>query len=100
SDRQGLTDARGRYRLTANRSQSTARLVFSKSGYAPAQVEVEMRKRLLNAAPDAVLWPLPLNPGVYTMEGHKYIAADWVLPKQYYLKDGTSAFGAELPETL
>ena len=98
--RQDLTEARGRYRLTADGSRSTVRLLLSKSGYAPTQLEVELRGRMLISAPDAVLWPLPLNPGVYTMDGRKYIPADWVLPRQYYLEDGSSAFGAELPETL
>jgi hypothetical protein len=100
TDRQDLSDALGRYRLTASRNLGDARLQLSKSGYAPADVTVELHGRLLVDAPDATLWPLPLNPGVYTLRDAKYVAADWVLPKQYYLKDGSSSFGAELPEPL
>lgn len=100
TDRQDLSDARGRYRLTTSRTRSRAHLQLSKSGYAPAELDIELGKRMLVAAPDATLWPLPLNPGIYAVNDHQYVATDWVVPKQYYLKDGSSAFAAELPETL
>ncbi len=100
TDRQDLSDALGQYRLTSERTRGDARLQLSKSGYAPAEVTVQIGRRLVVPAPDATLWPLPLNPGVYSFSGAQYVSADWVLPKQYYLKDGSTAFGAELPETL
>ncbi len=97
---QELTDGLGQYRLAASRSAKRVGLGFSKSGYAPARVDVELRGRLRVKAADVPLWRLPSNPGAYTLrEGH-YIPADWVLPSQYYLKDGGEVYGVELPETL
>jgi hypothetical protein len=100
TERQDLSDARGRFRMTASRTATTARLQLSKSGYAPSEVTVDLKGRLLVSAPDSTLWALPMNPGVYTLDDLRYLAADWVLPKQYYLKDGSTTFGAELPETV
>lgn len=100
TSQQDLTDALGQYRLTASRSAKRVGLKFSKSGYAPTRIDVELRGPLSVKAADVPLWRLPSNPGAYTWRAGRYIPADWVLPSQYYLKDGGEVYGVELPETL
>jgi hypothetical protein len=97
---QDLTDGVGRYRLAVYRGADSVRLRFSKSGYAPAETPVSLDNRLRIEAPETALWLLPLNPGVFTLRNAKYLGVDWVLPKEYTLKEGGSEYGVELPEAL
>jgi len=90
---QDLSDGLGRYRIATPAGAFT--LVFSKSGYTSAQLKIEARHR--GAAPDAKLWVLPMNAGVYDATPAAYRETTWALPKQHYLKDGSAAFGIELP---
>lgn len=89
---QDLTDGLGRYRVGT--SPGAVTLLFSKSGYTSAEVALEANHR--GAAPDAMMWVLPMNAGVYVVTDRDYGETSWALPKQYYLKDGSAAFGIEL----
>lgn len=89
---QDLTDGLGRYRIAVPAGSDA--LVFSKSGYTSAKVPLTAGR---GAPPEAVLWVLPTNAGVYDAGQHHYRESTWVVPKQHYLKDGSAAFGVELP---
>lgn len=96
ADTQDLTDALGQYRIAVPANADA--LLFSKSGYTSAKVPLEKGRR--GTPPEAVLWVLPMNAGVYDASQQTYHESTWVVPKQYYLKDGSAAFGAELPAEL
>lgn len=93
ADTQDLTDALGQYQIAVPAGADA--LLFSKSGYTSAKVPLEKGRR--GAPPEAVLWVLPMNAGVYDASQQTYHESTWALPKQYYLKDGSAAFGVELP---
>lgn len=92
--RQVTTDVLGHYRVSAD--SAAARLTFSKSGYATAELilgsEADGRR---NA--NVQLWQLPLNAGVYFFEAGRYRPLEWVLPGQYFMKDGSVAYGTQRP---
>lgn len=90
---QDLTDVRGRYNVRI-RAGSTV-LLYSKSGYAPGRLEVTANPAGGHRVRDVALWRLPLNPGVYLVDNYRYDSADWVVPKQYFLKEGTLVYGTD-----
>ena len=87
TDRQALTDARGHYGLWPRADTFT--LEFSKSGYAPAQLELSQGAR----TGDIQLWKLPVHDGVYLADANRYTPMTWVIPGQFFMADGTIAFG-------
>ncbi len=90
---QDLSDGLGHYRIEAPPGPVT--LAFSKSGYTSAQLALESKRR--GATPEVSMWVLPMNAGVYDVTPLTYHETSWALPKQHYLKDGSAAFGIELP---
>jgi hypothetical protein len=94
SSDQDLTDGLGRYKVAA--APGNARLEFSKSGYTSSELVVTANSR--GDLPDAMLWILPLNPGVYVVNDLRFVETQWAVPKQHNLTDGTLAYGIELPE--
>lgn len=93
---QDLSDGLGHYRIEA--APGPVKLVFTKSGYTSARLALEGKRR--GATPEVVMWVLPMNAGVYDVTPLTYHETSWALPKQYYLKDGTAAFGIELSPGL
>jgi hypothetical protein len=95
---QDLTDGLGHYRIPL--AQATARIVFSKSGYTSAELPLNQAAGRGTAMPEVALWRLPMNPGVYVVNDLRFAEATWVVPRQFYLKDGTASYGAELPKEV
>ncbi len=98
ADEQDLTNGLGHYRVPL--SSATRHIEFSKSGYTSAKVAVDAAVRRGAAMADVVLWPLPQNPGVYVVNGQRFSETTWVVPRQFYLKDRTASYGAELPKDI
>ena len=95
STTQDLTDGLGNYRLAA--SGGPVHLAFSKTGYSSAELTVDASKR---RGANASLWPLPLNAGIYVVSDLHFVSMTRVVPKEYDLKDGTKAFGTQLPDDV
>lgn len=95
SGQQDLSDARGRYHVRASAGDLV--LSYSKSGYAQAELSLAAVPAKRVHAGDVALWRLPLNPGVYIVRNYQYERADWLVPKQYYLKEGSVVHGIERP---
>jgi len=92
---QDLTDGLGRYKLAA--APGAVRVAYSKTGYASIERTLEASSR---KGAEVSLWPLPIDPGIYIVENFRFIDTTRVVPKQYFLKDGTAAFGALFPEVV
>lgn len=90
-ERQALTDARGHYRIKPSSSGSA--LDFSKTGYAPARLKVDPDTRRQATHGDIQMWRLPESAGVYLFGGHRYEQMSWVIPRQFFMSDGTVAYG-------
>lgn len=90
-ERQAITDARGHYRITP--SSSDAMLNFSKTGYAPARLRLDPDTRRQATHGDVQMWQLPESAGVYLLDDHRYRQMSWVIPRQFFMSDGTVAYG-------
>ena len=87
---QAITDARGHYRI----APADAALDFFKTGYAPARLRPDPNARRHAARRDVQMWPLPGSAGVYLLEDYRYIQISWVIPQQFFMSDGTVAYGS------
>ena len=90
-ERQTITDARGYYRITPSSSDAT--LDFSKTGYSPAQLRFDPDTRRQATHGDVHMWRLPESAGVYLLDDHRYRQMSWVIPRQFFMSDGTVAYG-------
>lgn len=97
--RQVTTDARGNYRIAA--SPRDLALDFSKTGYAPAQIRLDgASPKERTKAGDVSMWQLPEIAGVYILEDHRYLSTSWAIPAQFFISDGTVAYGTRSEPTL
>lgn len=90
---QDLTDVRGRYRLRLEPGAN--RLSYSKSGYTVAERDLNVPNARSMPVEDTTLWPLPLQPGVFLVENHRYRETQRFVPSRFYLADETVALGIE-----
>ena len=86
---QAITDARGHYRI----APADATLDFFKTGYAPARLRLDPNTRRQTARGDVQMWPLPGSAGVYLLDDYRYDQISWVIPRQFFMSDGTVAYG-------
>jgi len=90
-DAQAVTDARGHYRIAS--ATEDAILDFFKTGYAPAQIRLDADTRRRTAHGDVQMWQLPGSAGAYLLEDYRYNQISWVMPQQFFMSDGTVAYG-------
>lgn len=85
-----LTDARGGYSL--RRRPGPVLLRFSKTGYSPAELalNIEGGKRL--SLPTVRMWRLPERAGVYILDESGYTETTWVNPKNFFMAEGGMAY--------
>lgn len=88
---QATTDARGHYRIRPSSSDAT--LDFSKTGYAPARIRLDPDTRRQATHGDVQMWRLPESAGVYLFDDRRYKQMSWVIPRQFFMSDGTVAYG-------
>ncbi len=90
-DTQAITDARGHYRIAS--ATADAMLDFFKTGYAPAQVQLDADTRRQAVRGDVQMWQLPGSAGAYLLDDYRYTQISWVIPRQFFMSDGTVAYG-------
>ena len=88
---QAITDARGHYRIGSATTDET--LDFFKTGYAHARLRLNPDTRRKAAQGDVQMWPLPGSAGAYLFENYRYSEISWVIPRQFFMSDGTVAYG-------
>lgn len=82
---QALTDARGDYRLRA--APGWQELELAKTGYTPGRVATGELRHGWNEVPDATLWPLPVDRGIFILSDYRYIPLDRGEPKPFATRD-------------
>jgi Carboxypeptidase regulatory-like domain len=96
-DRQALTDARGHYRFVCPPGIYNA--AYAKSGYTLETGTVDTSNRRWNTQETVSLWNLPPKDGVFIYEDHRYVPAEWMVPKQFFMRDGSMSYGIQrVPE--
>ncbi len=88
---QAITDARGHYRIAPATRDAT--LDFFKTGYAPARLRLDPDTRGQATRGDIQMWPLPGSAGAYLLDDYRYNQISWVIPRQFFMSDGTVAYG-------
>ncbi len=87
------TDARGKYSIF--QPFGDIRLHFAKSGYAPAEITVEVNAAQQLALPTVEMWQIPPGAGVYLFDEGRIIEASRVTPRNFLLADGSTAYGSQ-----
>ncbi|MCH7960664.1 MAG: carboxypeptidase regulatory-like domain-containing protein [Candidatus Hydrogenedentes bacterium] len=85
-----LTNARGGYRLL--RSPGPVLLRFSKTGYSPAEFELNVKPGKTVSVPTIRMWQLPERAGVYILDESGYTETTWVNPKNFFMAEGGMAY--------
>ncbi len=88
-EKQTITDARGHYRIAT----TDATLDFFKTGYAPARLRLDPNTRRQATHGDVQMWSLPGSAGAYLLDNYRYNQISWVIPRQFFMSDGTVAYG-------
>ena len=98
SEMSGLTNALGRYQFRF--PQGAEVLLFDKTGYAPARLELPSGGASFLYEPVA-LWRLPAREGVYLLEGSEFGALTRDVPEQMLMQDASLAYTAKrIPERI
>ena len=99
SDLSALTNALGTYQFRF--SQGAEVLLFDKTGYAPARLELSSEGGALAESEAVELWRLPAREGVYLLEGSEYSLLTRDVPEQVLMQDGSLAYTAKrIPERI
>ena len=80
-----ITDLQGGYSVRARRGP--AALMFMKTGYATARLEVDASGGGRVEAPEARLWPLPESEGVFLFSKYRYTELEHPRPLAYMAAD-------------
>ncbi len=89
---QGLSNALGRYTVKYEPGQLS--LYFSKTGYTPGMLVLDVNEMRSVEATPVLLWRLPEGKGVYFYENHRYRRTDFVNPAPFKSKlDGSIIYG-------
>lgn len=91
SEYEAATDGLGHYSLRCSPGALT--VDFMKTGYTPGVLEAEVKDRIMVAARDVVLWPLPVRKGVYLFERFRYHETTRTEPKRYLSTENKPIFG-------
>lgn len=86
-----LTNALGEYRISAPPGEYT--LLYAKTGYTIFDQVVRADEAANSAVPDVHLWNLPPENSVFLYQNAIYTPTTWVIPKRYYMADGTTDYG-------
>lgn len=84
-----LTNTRGKYRLVRTTGQT--RIRFSKTGYSPAELVLDIPRGRSFKAPTVEVWRLPQRAGVYVFDKGRYEETTWVSPKNFFMSEGGMA---------
>ncbi|MCH7958794.1 MAG: carboxypeptidase regulatory-like domain-containing protein [Candidatus Hydrogenedentes bacterium] len=85
-----LTNARGGYRLL--RRPGPVLLRFSKTGYSPAELRLNVKPGKTVPVPTVRMWQLPERAGVYILDESGYTETTWVNPKNFFMAEGGMAY--------
>ncbi|MCH7908577.1 MAG: carboxypeptidase-like regulatory domain-containing protein, partial [Candidatus Hydrogenedentes bacterium] len=85
-----LTNSRGGYRLL--RSPGPVLLRFSKTGYSPAELRLNVKPGKTVPVPTVRMWQLPERAGVYILDESGYTETTWVNPKNFFMAEGGMAY--------
>lgn len=85
-----LTDARGGYSLRRRRGPVLLR--FSKTGYSPAELALNIESNKRISVPTVRMWRLPERAGVYILDESGYTETTWVNPKNFFMAEGGMAY--------
>ena len=92
TDYQGLSNALGEYRVKYVPGELS--LYFSKTGYTPGMLLLNVAELRQVQATPVMLWPLPEGKGVYEYQNHRYRRTDFIEPQQLKtLLDGQVIYG-------
>jgi hypothetical protein len=93
SDAHAVSNARGEYALAVQPGQHTA--TYAKSGYTLSRLEFSKTLDDTGPIPDVKLWNLPPQNSVFLYSDTIYTPTTWVIPKQFYMSDGTIDYGTQ-----
>lgn len=91
--RQAVTDSRGQYSLSC--PPGYLEVEFHKTGYTPAELQLEIPEPRTVQMTQAILWPLPSAQGVYFFRGNRYTSLTRAQPRRYLSESGESIFGSK-----
>lgn len=93
SDIAAVSNGRGEYALALTPGPHT--ISYAKSGYTMSRLSLSDGETDLETIPDVNLWNLPPQNSVYLYHNTLYTPTTWVIPKRYYMSDGTIDFGTQ-----
>lgn len=88
-----LTNALGEYRIAAAAGEYT--LLYAKTGYTIFDQVVVAEEAAPSEVPEVRLWNLPPANSVFLYDNTNYTQTTWVIPKRYYMADGTTDYGTQ-----
>ncbi|MCC6488024.1 MAG: carboxypeptidase regulatory-like domain-containing protein [Candidatus Hydrogenedentes bacterium] len=89
---QGLSNALGEYRVKYVPGELS--LYFSKTGYTPGMLLLNVEQLRQVQATPVMLWPLPEGKGVYEFQDYRYRRTDFIEPQQLKtVGDGQIIYG-------
>jgi Carboxypeptidase regulatory-like domain len=91
TNHEALTDAVGTYQVYFK--PGTVQLSFFKTGYTPGRLELDVDAPRQVQAAQVVLWPLPVNKGVYLYEDFRYRELTRIKPSLFVPATGAPAYG-------
>lgn len=96
SDTTAVSNARGEYQLDVGSGRHT--IVYAKSGYTVSRLDVTND---VESIPVVELWNLPPQKSVFLYDNTLYTPTTWVMPKRFYMTDGTIDHGTQrIPEAV
>jgi len=93
ASRQAVTDSRGQYRMNA--PPGFLEIDYYKTGYTPAQLQLEIAEPRTVEMTQAVLRPLPDGQGVFFFQSNRYQGLTRAQPRRYLADSGESIFGSK-----
>ena len=92
---QTITNALGTYRLRIQPGETG--LEYRKTGYTPGNLQLNIERPRLVEANTVLLWPLPIEKGVYLFKDFRYHELERMEPEAYQQEDGSPLLA--LPRT-
>jgi hypothetical protein len=88
-----LTNALGEYRVRTK--PGSYKVLYAKTGYTIYDQEVQVALEGESVASDVSLWNLPPENSVFLYDRSIYEPTTWVIPKRFYMADGTTDYGTQ-----
>jgi hypothetical protein len=89
-----LTNALGDYKIGL--PTGDYRLLYAKTGYTVFNQVVRVVEDSSGVASVVSLWNLPSENSVFLFSGVVYTPMSWIVPKRYYMEDGTTDYGTQV----